>query len=139
MRSSQYLFAFLMGYFLYSLVEIVGRGYTHWTMSLTGGIVFAVLFGINSRETVTLIRSCFIGAIIITAIEFTVGVFDNIIMHWEVWDYSEIPLNLLGQICLPFTCYWFVLCIPARFICRRIMQQFGTQKPSSLSSETNPT
>ena len=139
MKRSQYLFAFLMGYFLYSLVEIVGRGYTHWTMSLTGGFVCAVLYHINRRETVTLMRSCFSGALVITAIEFAVGVFDNIIMHWEVWDYSEVPFNLLGQICLPFTCYWFVLCIPARFLCRRIMRLFEPQKPSTLSSETRPT
>ena len=139
MNRSQYFFAFLMGFFLYSLVEIAGRGYTHWTMSLTGGLVLALLYHINSRDAVTLIRSCFAGAIAITAIEFPVGVFDNIIMHWEVWDYSDVPFNLLGQICLPFTCYWFVLCIPARFLCRRIMRQFGDQKPSALSSDTSPT
>lgn len=125
MKASQYLFSFLMGFFLYSLVEIVGRGYTHWTMALTGGLILALLYVINSRESSTLFRSCFAGSLMITAVELAVGIFDNIIMHWDVWDYSDIPLNFLGQICLPFTGFWFVLCIPARFICKRISEAFN--------------
>ena len=27
----------------------------------------------------------------------------------EVWDYSMMPLNFNGQICLPFTFLWFAL------------------------------
>ena len=27
---------FLLGYFTYSLMEILFRGYTHWTMAVTG-------------------------------------------------------------------------------------------------------
>ena len=126
MKLSQYIFSFLMGFFLYSLVEIIGRGYTHWTMSLTGGIILASLYKLNSRETMTLIQSCFAGALLITAVELPVGIFDNLIMHWNVWDYSDVPLNLMGQICLPFSLYWFVLCIPARYICRRINRVFGS-------------
>lgn len=124
MKLSQQLFAFLMGYFIYSLLEIVMRGYTHWTMSLTGGAVLSLLYLLNSRRTMTLIRSCFIGAVIITAIEFMVGVFDNIIMHWNVWDYSDMPLNLFGQICLPYSFFWFLLCIPAYYFCRLMRKQF---------------
>ena len=124
MKLSQFTFAFLMGFFIYSLIEIVCRGFTHWTMSLTGGLVLALLYAVNSRRTVTLIRSCFAGSLIITALEFAVGVFDNLIMDWNVWDYSDMPLNLLGQICLPFTGLWFALCIPAYFLCRFIRSRF---------------
>lgn len=124
MKLSQGIFAFLMGYFIYSLIEILNRGYTHWTMALTGGAVLAILYFINSRRTMTLIKSCFIGSVIITAIEFAVGVFDNIIMDWNVWDYSDVPFNLLGQICLPFSAAWFLLCIPAYYVCRAIRRRF---------------
>ena len=120
MKLSQLLFSFLMGYFCYSLIEIAMRGYTHWTMSLTGGVVLAALYALNSRRKLTLIRSCVTGSLIITAIELTVGIFDNVIMHWNVWDYSDMPFNFLGQICIPFSCFWFLLCIPARALCRLI-------------------
>ena len=126
MKLSQFTFAFLMGFFIYSLIEIVCRGFTHWTMSLTGGLVLALLYAVNSRRTITLIRSCFAGSLIITALEFAVGVFDNLIMDWNVWDYSDMPLNLLGQICLPFTGLWFALCIPAYFLCRFIRSRFSS-------------
>ncbi len=131
MKFAQHFFAFLMGYFIYSLVEIINRGYTHWTMSLTGGIIMMILYSLNSRRTMTLIKSCFAGSVIITAVEFAVGVFDNIIMHWNVWDYSDMPFNLLGQICLLFSCYWFLLCIPAYYLCRLIRNRFGTEKQIS--------
>jgi hypothetical protein len=43
MKSAKYMITFLMGYFLYALIEIFARGYTHWTMALTGGAVFTTL------------------------------------------------------------------------------------------------
>lgn len=124
MKLSQGLFAFLMGYFCYSLIEILIRGYTHWTMALTGGTVLAILYAVNSSRTMTLIKSCFIGAVIITAVEFAVGVVVNIIFGWNVWDYTDIPLNLFGQICLPFSGLWFLLCIPAYYVCTGIRRKF---------------
>lgn len=124
MKLAQGLFAFLMGYFLYSLIEILGRGYTHWTMALTGGTVLAILYLLNSHRTMTLIKSCFLGAVIITFIEFIVGVIVNLILGWNVWDYTDVPFNVLGQICLPFTGIWFVLCIPAYYICTAIRHRF---------------
>lgn len=131
MKPSQIIFSFLMGYFIYSLIEIVNRGYTHWTMALTGGAVLSILYVINSRRTMTLIKSCFIGSVIITALELAVGIFDNIIMGWNVWDYSDVPFNLLGQICLPFSALWFLLCIPAFYLCRAIRIQFGFRRKDS--------
>ncbi len=135
MKLSQIFFAFLMGYFIYSLIEIVGRGYTHWTMALTGGTVLSLLYIINSRRTMTLIKSCFIGSVLITALELCVGIFDNIIMGWNVWDYTDMPLNVLGQICLPFSGLWFLLCIPAYYLCRAIRIQFGLHRNESKSDD----
>lgn len=131
MKFAQHFFAFLMGYFIYSLIEIINRGYTHWTMSLTGGFILMILYAINSRKTMTLMKSCFIGSVIITAVEFVVGVFDNIIMNWNVWDYSGMPFNISGQICLLFSCYWFLLCIPAYYLCRIIHRKFTTDRQIS--------
>jgi uncharacterized membrane protein len=35
-----------------------------------------------------------------------------------------MPFNFLGQICIPFSCFWFVLCIPARILCRHMSRRF---------------
>ena len=123
MKLSRYVFVFLMGFFLYAFVEVTGRGYTHWTMCITGGIVLLVIYTLSNRPATSLIRTCLLGTAAITLIEFAVGVFDNIIMGWEVWDYSDIPLNILGQVCPLFSLLWFVLCIPAYYLCRYIANQ----------------
>ena len=29
----------------------------------------------------------------------------------NIWDYSEVPLNYDGQICLPFVIFWVILSV----------------------------
>lgn len=128
MNLSQSIFSFLMGYFLYSLTEILLRGYTHWTMAVTGGIIMTIMYTMRRTTAMDMIRCSFAGAVITTAIELWVGIFDNIIMHWHVWDYSDMPMNFLGQICLPFSCFWFILCIPACMICGAIDNRLNNSR-----------
>lgn len=116
---------FLVGAFCYSLIEIFFRGFTHWTMTLTGGFVFTILFEISTQLVgSSLPIKCLLGSCIITSVEFTVGVLVNIILGWNVWDYSDMPFNILGQVCLPFTFFWFLICIPAFFLCRLLNSRF---------------
>lgn len=103
----------LIGGILYYLIEILFRGYSHWSMVIVGGICFLCIGEINeiiSWKTL-LWKQGIIGSIIITVIEFLSGCFLNIFLKLNVWDYSNIPFNLLGQICLPFTILWFFLSI----------------------------
>lgn len=46
------------------------------------------------------------GAGIITGVELVFGLVFNRALGMGVWDYSRVPLNLWGQICLPFTLIW---------------------------------
>lgn len=118
-------FVFLTGCFVYSLLEVSSRGFTHWTMTLTGGLILTILYEMFTHlKNVPLWQKCILGSLIITAVEFTVGVTVNIILGWNVWNYSDMPLNILGQICLPFTVLWFFLCIPAAFVCNAIQNRF---------------
>lgn len=111
-------FVFLTGCFIYSLMEISARGFTHWTMTLTGGIILTILYEMfTGLRSFPFWQKCILGSLIITSVEFTVGVIVNIILGWNVWNYSDMPFNILGQICLPFTVLWFFLCIPAGFVC----------------------
>ena len=47
--------------------------------------------------------------IIIVTIEFFSGCILNIWLGLGVWNYSNMPYNILGQICLPFSIAWFFL------------------------------
>ena len=105
----------VIGALLYMVIEILYRGYTHWTMGVVGGICFLLIGLINeylSWETPLWLQGI-IGASIITVLEFISGVVLNIWLDLGIWDYSKIPFNLLGQICLTFTIAWFFLSIAA--------------------------
>lgn len=120
MKFWKYLFMFLLGCFIYSLIEIAARGYTHWSMCLTGGFCLAMLYGINNRFSyISIWLRAVLGAVIITGAEFVVGFLVNIRHSWNVWDYSYMPMNFMGQICLVYSVIWYGLCFVGFYICSR--------------------
>lgn len=52
-----------------------------------------------------------ISSVLITLIEFISGCIINIRFNLNVWDYSNMPFNILGQICIPFMILWFFLSV----------------------------
>lgn len=54
-------------------------------------------------------KQMLLGSVIITLLEFVCGCIVNLLLHWNVWDYSNLPFNILGQICLPFSILWFFI------------------------------
>lgn len=105
------IFIFAFGAVGYGVVEVLFRGYTHWTMMLTGGACFLTLYYLNQAfEKTPILMKAMIGAIIITIYEFSVGLIVNLWYGWRVWDYSHMPFNFYGQICPLFTVLWFFLC-----------------------------
>ena len=107
----KYLFLGIIGSIIYMSLEILWRGYTHWTMGVLGGICFICLGLINEIlpwET-PLVLQMLIGSTIITILEFITGCIVNLWLGWNIWDYSNLPLNLLGQICLPFSILWYFI------------------------------
>ncbi len=52
-----------------------------------------------------------IGSLFVTAIELIFGVVFNLILKKNVWDYSKMPLNFLGQICLIYSFFWCLLSV----------------------------
>lgn len=63
-------------------------------------------------------------ALCVTGVELIFGIVFNIILKMNVWDYSTMPLNFLGQICPFYTLLWGILgllCLPlARKLNERI-------------------
>lgn len=97
-----------VGGLLYLLIEVLFRGATHWTMFVVGGLCFWMIGLINEiiPWEMSFWKQCLIGALIVTAIEFVSGCIINLWLGWNVWDYSEMPLNIMGQVCLPFSIAW---------------------------------
>ena len=112
------LFSFMLGGCAYALIEILWRGYTHWSMFLAGGLCFAWLYALATRTPLPLPAQCALGALIITGVEFFTGCVVNIALGWKVWDYSRFRFNLMGQICLPYVGAWFLLSLPALLLAK---------------------
>ncbi len=103
---------FLIGGTLYNLIEFIWKsirgGTMHWTMFLLGGVSFLLVGLINEwiPWEMGFIWQALIGGGIVTGLEFCFGLVLNVWLGLEVWDYSHIPFNLMGQICLPFSLAW---------------------------------
>lgn len=100
----------VFGGFVYMGVELLWRGHTHWTMGVLGGICF-VLIGLldEVQEHPPILKQMFQGAVIVTALEFVFGLILNVWLKLGIWDYSNLPFNIMGQICLQFFIAWFFL------------------------------
>lgn len=101
----------LIGGITYVLIELAWRGYSHISMFILGALCFVLLGGINEFLPWELgfVWQMLIGAGIVTILELIVGIVVNVWLWLEVWDYSNLPFNFIGQICLPFSFAWTLL------------------------------
>lgn len=104
------LLAFIGGA-IYVLVELIWRGYSHVSMFILGGLCFILIGAINELFPweLGLIWQMIIGAIIVTLLELIIGIIVNIWLGLGIWDYSSLPFNFLGQICLSFSLAWALI------------------------------
>lgn len=121
---------FSIGGLLYILIELLWRCRTHWTMFIVGGICFMLVGLINEMFTwdMPLIQQQAIGAVTITVAELLAGLLIN--CNYAIWDYRNMPLNVMGQVCLPYTILWFFLSLPAIILDDYLRYWiFGEDKP----------
>ena len=122
----EYITAFAIGAGGYCSIELMWRGFTHWSMALAGGgCLCFIYYLVRNYPAAALWKRAAAGSLLITLTELIVGFIVNMRLGWGVWDYSELPLNLYGQISLVYTVLWFLLCIPANGVCRAIRRAFS--------------
>ena len=97
----------------YTTLEVFYRGYSHWSMFLLAGMAGIIIgsFDEVKPQGLSLISQGIVGSIIITALELICGLVVNVWLNLGVWDYSNMPFNFLGQICLSFSILWVILSI----------------------------
>lgn len=128
----KYVFLGVIGGIIYYILENIWRGYSHWTMFILGGICFIALGLINeifSWDT-PLISQMIVGGAIITILEFITGCIVNLWLGWNIWDYSDLSYNLLGQISLFSSIGWIGLSLVGITLDDYIRWKcFGEEKP----------
>ena len=104
---------FFYGAFGYASLEVLTRGYTHWSMIIAGGLCLLLLFEVSQRMAdYNVFLQAAAGALGITLVEFCFGVIFNLWLQMNVWSYADEPFNLLGQVCLYYTGVWYLLALP---------------------------
>lgn len=101
----------MSGAIIYMALEILWRGYTHWTMGLVAGIATVLIGLINEffpKDTPLMVQAP-IASLIITELEYISGEILNVHLGLNIWDYSQMPLNVDGQVCLPASLLWMAI------------------------------
>ena len=101
---------FTLGGAAYVGLELLWRGRSHASMFLAGGGSFVLLGKLRTRALPLPARAA-AGAGVITGVELVTGLLVNRDFH--VWDYRQMPMQFLGQICVPYMLLWAPLSLGA--------------------------
>lgn len=105
---------FLVGYCAYIAIEVTFRGISYPLMGICGGLAVIIIDKINNYMSwdMDILIQGLIGSAIITIFELVIG---EIALRTDLisimWDYSNLPLNYDGVICLSFSLIWVGLSI----------------------------
>lgn len=140
-RLANFIFSILLWCFggtLYFLLEIIYKTLTghperiSWTMLILAIILCIPIerCGAELPWKCPLIIQAFICSVLVIFSELIAGLILNIYFNLNIWDYSDLPFNFYGQICLQFSIIWYFLClifIPIFDLIRYII--VGGEKP----------
>lgn len=110
MRMWKYAVLFYLGGMSYVLLELIWRGWSHGSMFVVGGVCFLLIGSIDRVfPEMPLLMQGVLGACLVTAMELVSGLFLNRFLGLGVWDYSSLPYNFLGQVCMAYFFLWIVV------------------------------
>ena len=128
----KYIFLFWLMGATYCAMEVIARGHTHWSMIVLAGIVGITVGRLNEKFPweMDLLLQAIIGTVVALVWELVFGLIFNVWLGLNIWDYSNLPFNLWGQICPQFAILWFMLAFVIIFV-DDIMryQMFGEERP----------
>lgn len=111
----KYLYLFWFGGSFYVSIEVIYRERSHWSMLVLAGIIFIIVGLLNELWTweTDLLIQLFSGVAIATFGEFITGCIVNLWLGWNIWDYSNMWGNILGQITPQFILIWIPIILLA--------------------------
>ena len=73
-----------------------------------------------------------VGALTATIVEFLVGVFYFHVFGLRIWNYSNMPYNVNGHICLLFTFFWGFLSLLLVYVVHPKIKQYTSLIPTKM-------
>lgn len=108
----------VLGYIIETLFGMVTKGVLESRQSFLYG-PFCGIYGLGAVVMILSLQyfnqnnnRLFIGGFIVGSIvEYIVSWYGDVVLHIKWWDYSSMPLNLNGRICVFFSIFWGLLAI----------------------------
>lgn len=103
----------------------------NWLCPVYGFGAIAILLStrlIKNYKILTML----VGAVAATAVEFVVHLFYEKILGVTIWNYSDLPLNIDGRICLTFTFFWCILSGFLVYFVHPFIEKITTSIPKTL-------
>lgn len=108
----------ILGYIVETIFGLVTKGVLESRKSFLYG-PFCAIYGVGAIIVILGLQrfkknnyTLFFGGILIGSIvEYVISVIGEFIFHIKWWDYSNMPFNINGRICLAFSFFWGILAI----------------------------
>lgn len=115
---SYFIIYSFIGYILETLFGIIAAGVVESRQSFLYG-PFCAIYGLGAVVMIFFLQffnknnyTLFFGGIIIgSTTEFLISLIGEMIFHVKWWDYSDLPLNIDGRICVFYSLFWGILAI----------------------------
>lgn len=106
------------GYVVETLFSIISKGTLESRQSFLYG-PFSGIYGVGAIVMILFLRyfnknnnRLFIGGFIVGSIvEYSISLFAEVVLHVKWWDYSNMPLNINGRICVYYSIFWGFLSV----------------------------
>ena len=113
-------------------------GWTSLWMLIVGGLCGVIIGSLNDKPgyyNLKMWQQVLIGGSLITLVELFTGIYFNLYLHLNLWNYSQNRFNFLGQICLQNCIYWYLLSVVIIWLDDALSCYFyEEEKPPSLLS-----
>lgn len=100
-----------VGYAAAQQGKFVNRGFLNGPICPIYGIGVGMVVQFLTPVEENLILLYFASTLLVTLIEGFTGYLLDKIFHHKWWDYSNLPLNIGGYVCLRFSLIWGVACV----------------------------
>lgn len=106
------------GYVVEMIFSIISKGTLESRQSFLYG-PFSGVYGLGAVVMILFLQffnknnnRLFIGGFIVGSIvEYFISLFGEVVLHVKWWDYSNMPFNLNGRICIYFSIFWGFLSV----------------------------
>jgi len=112
--------------------QFVNRGFLNGPLCPIYGVGIVAVVMITSPFEKKMVLLYIVSAMVVTLIELVTGFLMDKLFHHKWWDYKDLPLNIGGYVCLPFSLIWGFACLFVIKIMHPVFVHFVNWMPHTL-------